>query len=92
MDIQSVVHSTAASQDVINGYKILDQRLNLDIKKIFLPFLTFDIKNFSADIRIQKAKAVEEPMIAMFLRLCYWYYKCDNKDHVTEEKKRLETN
>lgn len=89
IDIQSVIHSTASSEDVISGYNILGKRLNLDIKRIFLPFFTFDITNFTPDIKRQKAKAVEEPMIAMFLRLCYWYHKCDHKSTLQKKKKEI---
>ena len=37
---------------------------------------------------MQKARAYDEPMIVMFLRLCYWYHKCDITGAILEKKNK----
>jgi hypothetical protein len=67
----------STSRDVTDGYNKLSTKLGLDIKKSFLPFFTADIWNYGPEEEEQKARAYDEPMVIMFLRLCYWYHKCD---------------
>jgi hypothetical protein len=89
IDVQSTIHANATCDDVINGYNELEEKLNLNIKRLFLPFFVFDITNFDLDIDGQKLKAYEEPMIVMFLRLCYWYHKCNIRSGLGKKNKEI---
>jgi hypothetical protein len=77
IDVQSTINWNATSEDVIDGYNKLSTKLGLNVNRSFLPFFTADIWNYRSEEEAQKARAYDEPMVLMFLRLCYWYHKCD---------------
>ena len=77
IDVQSTIDSIATPLDVIDGYDKLSSKLKLKTRKSFLPFFTADIWNYRPERAEQEVRAYCEPMIAAFLRLCYWYHKCD---------------
>jgi hypothetical protein len=55
----------------------LSTKLKLNVHRSFLPFFAADILDYDPREEAQKTRAAYEPLVVMFLRLCYWYHKCD---------------
>jgi hypothetical protein len=51
---------------------------------LFLPFFRLDKRNFN-----NLPLNVWEPLVVVFLRLCYWYYKCDIKYNLEKKNKEI---
>jgi len=88
IDVQSAIDSIATPLDVIDGYDKLSSKLKLKTHRSFLPFFTADIWNYRPEKAEQEVRAYYEPMIVSFLRLCYWYHKCDIISTSLEKKNK----
>jgi hypothetical protein len=62
--------------------------MNLPVCRLFLPFFLIDIRNFSPQVD-RTLNALEEPLVVVFLRLCYWYYKCSIKYNLEKKNKEI---
>lgn len=77
INVKSTVHRNARPGDIIKGYDKISSKLKLNVQRLFLPFFVSDILDYSPNEEEQKKRAAYEPLVVMFLRLCYWYQKCD---------------
>jgi hypothetical protein len=77
INIKSTIHRTARPDDIIKGFEKMSSKLGLNIQRLFLPFFVGDLLEYSPNAQEQKKRGAYEPLIVMFLRLCFWYEKCD---------------
>jgi hypothetical protein len=88
IDVKSTVDKHATSDDIVKGYDKLSTKLRLNAQRSFVPFISADISDYDPRKEVQKSRAVYEPLVVMFLRLCYWYYKCDGITPTLERKNK----
>jgi hypothetical protein len=73
--------------EIVNAYNQIQTNLKLSVSRLFLPFFLIDIRNFYQVGSI--LNALEEPLIVVFLRLCYWYYKCTIEYNLEKKNKEI---
>lgn len=76
INVKSTIDRNATSSQIVEGYNTLSTKLNLNVQGSFLPFFAGDIWDYDPKEEVQKTRAVYEPLVVIFLRLCYWYHKC----------------
>jgi hypothetical protein len=87
INIQSTIHADAKAFEVINAFNEIKTKLKLSPSRLFLPFFLMDIRNFfQVD---EKLNAPQEPLVVVFLRLCYWYYRCSIKYNLEKKNKEI---
>lgn len=86
INIHSTIYSDAGVEEIIDGYNEL-HKLNLNGKSLFLPFFAADIWYFRANEISEDL--LKEPFVVLFLRLCYWTYKCSRKRNLEKKKKEI---
>jgi hypothetical protein len=87
INIQSTIHADAKAFEVINAFNEIKTKLKLCPSRLFLPFFLMDIRNFfQVD---EKLNASQEPLVVVFLRLCYWYYRCSIKYNLEKKNKEI---
>ena len=84
INVQSTIHSDATAFEVIPAFNQIQTKLNLSVDRLFLPFFRLDIRNF-----YNLTLNVGEPLAVVFLRLCYWYYKCSIKYNLEKKNKEI---
>ena len=88
INVQSTIHVDAKGFEVINAFNQVQTKMNLPVCRLFLPFFLIDIRNFSPQVD-RALNALEEPLVVVFLRLCYWYYKCSIKYYLEKKNKEI---
>jgi hypothetical protein len=84
INVQSTIHSDATAFEVITAFNQIQTKLNLPVDRLFLPFFKLDINNYYS-----LALNIGEPLVVVFLRLCYWYYKCSIKYNLEKKNKEI---
>ena len=84
INVQSTIHSDATAFEVITAFNQIQTKLNLPVDRLFLPFFRLDIYNY-----YNWTQDAGEPLVVVFLRLCYWYYKCSIKYNLEKKNKEI---
>ena len=78
INIKSTIYPSAKTDDVIEGVKSLQNKINIDRLLHFLFIL--DVRNLNKLNNDLKSKSNvfvgAEPRITIFIRLAYWYFQC----------------
>jgi hypothetical protein len=73
IDVSSTVHEKCTASDIIEGWKLLGD--NVDVDSILQPLFIHTVKEVKAI-----EQCLHEPLLIEALRLCYWFLKCSRID------------
>lgn len=89
INVKSTIYSKAKSYDVINGWKSLEQTIN--IRRLFDLFFILDIRDlYKRHSNLEKkVSIITEPRLIILIRLAYWYSQCKKIKSFKEKSKDI---